>query len=60
MFVENPFHPGLRFKKLPPFEDIWSVRITSDYRAIGRRSADEIVWFFIGNHADYDKVIAQL
>ena len=59
-FLTDPSHPSLRFKKLPPHADIWSVRITADYRAIGRRRGDAIVWFFIGTHADYDKVLDRL
>jgi mRNA-degrading endonuclease RelE of RelBE toxin-antitoxin system len=59
-FAIDPQHPSLRFKKLPPHEDIWSVRITSNYRAIGRWRGDIILWFFIGTHAEYDKVLARL
>lgn len=60
LFLEDPAHPGLRFKKLPPHEDIWSVRISSDYRAIGRRRGDTIVWFFVGSHGDYDELLERL
>ena len=60
VFVGNPNHPGLKFKKLPPHSDIWSVRINNDYRAIGRWRGEVILWFFIGSHADYDKLIARL
>ena len=60
LFHANPQHPSLKFKKLPPFEDIWSVRIDNNYRAIGRWRGDVILWFFIGSHADYDKLIARL
>ncbi|HYE63279.1 MAG TPA: hypothetical protein VD997_14890 [Phycisphaerales bacterium] len=59
-FISNPQHPGLFFKKLPPHEDIWSVRIDRDYRAIGRWRSDTVVWFFIGSHAEYDQLIDQL
>jgi hypothetical protein len=31
------------------------------YRALGiRKSDDEIVWFFIGTHAEYDRVLRTL
>jgi hypothetical protein len=33
------------------------VRITIDYRALGIRDGDEIMWFWIGSHADYDALI---
>jgi hypothetical protein len=60
LFVRDPNHPSLHFKKLPPFEDVWSVRITRDCRSIGRRDGNLIVWFFIGTHTDYDKMLDRL
>ncbi len=60
VFKVNPNHPSLKFKKLPPHEDIWSVRINNSYRAVGRWKDDTMVWFFIGSHADYDKLLARL
>jgi hypothetical protein len=37
------------------------VRVTESYRAVGVRKADdEIVWFFIGTHAEYDRLLAGL
>jgi hypothetical protein len=39
----------------------WSVWISEFYRAVGvRKSDDEMVWFFIGTHADYERLIAAL
>lgn len=60
LFEQNPHHPGLKFKKLPPHEDLWSVRINNDYRAIGQCQGDVVLWFFIGSHGDYDKLLARL
>ena len=60
LFRDNPQHPSLKFKKLPPHEDLWSVRISNDYRAIGRYRGDVLVWFFVGSHADYDKLVARM
>jgi len=31
------------------------VRIGIGYRALGRVDGDEIVWFWIGPHGEYDK-----
>lgn len=59
-FMADSSHPGLHFKKLPPHADIWSVRISASYRAMGKRRGEEIVWFFVGSHADYDKVLDRL
>lgn len=54
LFAENPEHPSLRFKKLGGYEHIWSVRINEQYRAVGERTGDSIVWVWIGSHNDFD------
>ena len=59
LFMENPHHPSLRFKSIHPTRPIYSVRIGLDYRAVGIREKDDIVWYWIGSHADYDKLIRQ-
>jgi plasmid maintenance system killer protein len=56
LFAENPDHPSLRFKKLGGYEHVWSVRINEQYRAVGERAGDTIVWVWIGSHNDFDKV----
>ena len=53
----DPKHPSLHLKKIG---DLWSVRIGKHYRAIGMdapRVADGILWFWIGPHAEYDRLI---
>jgi hypothetical protein len=59
IFQNNPAHPGLRFKQVHPTKPICSVRIGIDYRALGVRESDSIVWFWIGSHADYDKLLSR-
>ncbi len=59
-FKQNPAHPSLHFKQVHPSKPIYSVRITGDYRAVGIRDHDDIVWFWIGSHQAYDKLIGQL
>jgi mRNA-degrading endonuclease RelE of RelBE toxin-antitoxin system len=59
-FVENPDHPGLRFKQVHPTEPIYSVRIGRNYRALGVREDDAMIWFWIGSHADYDDLISRM
>jgi hypothetical protein len=60
LFQQDPYHPGLRFKQIHPSKPILSVRAGLDYRALGIRNNDDLVWFWIGSHADYDKLIARL
>jgi hypothetical protein len=60
LFKADPSHRGLEFKKLPPHQHIWSVRINDNYRAVGLREGEVMVWFFIGTHAEYDALLARL
>lgn len=60
-FQTDPSHPSLQFKRLHVALPLWSVRITASYRAVGVRKSDgEMIWFFIGTHGDYDKLLATL
>ena len=59
LFCDNPDHPSLEFKRLSTRHALWSVRISAGYRAVGVRRRDEIIWFFIGSHAAYDRLLAQ-
>ena len=59
-FQADPTHPGLQFKRLSASLPLWSVRVTDSYRAVGVRINDELVWFFIGTHAEYDRMLANL
>jgi len=39
------------------YNHIEAPAIGDSYRAVGvRKNDDEIVWFFVGTHADYDKL----
>ena len=57
-FLDNPSHPSLRFKQVHPARPIYSVRVSLAYRALGVRDGNEIIWFWIGSHGDYDRLIA--
>jgi hypothetical protein len=56
-FQNNPAHPGLQFKKLEGEDNIYSVRIGLDYRALAVMRKDRIVWYWIGGHAEYDRLV---
>ena len=57
LFEGNPSHPGLQFKKLEGEDNIYSARIGLDYRALGVMKKDRVVWYWIGSHADYDRMV---
>lgn len=50
----NPRHPALRFKKIG---QLWSVRVGAHYRALATKEEDAYVWFWIGSHDDYDRLL---
>jgi len=54
LWQEKPQHPSLRFK--PLVDGVWSVRIGIHYRALGEKNDDGICWFWIGHHAEYDRL----
>ncbi|MGD0025813.1 MAG: hypothetical protein ABSC37_14535 [Xanthobacteraceae bacterium] len=54
LLKENPQHPSLQLKKVGRF---WSARVGSGYRALAVEADSDLVWFWIGSHADYDAMI---
>jgi hypothetical protein len=54
LWLENPRHPSVRFKKVGRY---WSARVSDDYRAVGILDGDTVVWFFIGTHSEYGRLL---
>lgn len=54
-FAVDSAHPGLHFHRLQAAPNLWSVRITRDYRAVGMLVGDTITWFWIGSHSEFDR-----
>jgi hypothetical protein len=50
----NPRHPSLRLKKVGKH---WSVRVGIHYRALAAEVDGSLVWFWIGRHDEYDRMI---
>lgn len=57
LFRADPAHPSLRFKKVEQTENVYSVRIGLGYRALGVLQGSVVTWFWIGSHADYDRLV---
>jgi len=57
LFRSNPAHPGLQFKKLEGEDDIYSVRIGLNYRALAVVTSDRVVWYWIGSHSEYNRLV---
>ena len=59
-FKEDLTYPSLRFKKVHPELPIYSARISRSHRAVGQLDGDTVVWFWVGSHAEYDRLLQQL
>ena len=50
----DPNHPSLHFKKVGRFR---SARVGLQHRALAVEVDDGLLWFWIGNHSDYDRIV---
>jgi len=61
LWKQNPSHPSLEFKKLNTEQPTYSVRAGIGWRAVGvMKDSETIVWFWIGSHSNYDKLLKNL
>ncbi|HJX27592.1 MAG TPA: hypothetical protein VJ885_06735 [Thermoanaerobaculia bacterium] len=51
----DPRHPSLHFKKAGRY---WSARVGLFHRVLAVEVPDGILWFWIGSHAEYDKILS--
>jgi len=52
----DPRYRSLHLKKAGKF---WSARVGESHRVLGVETQGGILWFFIGNHAEYDRLVDQ-
>jgi hypothetical protein len=50
----NSTHPSLHFKRVGKY---WSARVDQDHRAVALKVETGFMWFWIGTHADYERLI---
>ncbi len=60
LWLSNPNHPSLSFKLVGKKYPAYSVRIGIGWRALGFKDEDTMVWFWIGSHPEYDRLIKKL
>ncbi len=51
----NPRHGSLQLKKVAA--DIYSARIGLDHRALAFDRGTHLLWFWIGSHDEYERLI---
>jgi hypothetical protein len=59
-FRENLQHRSLRFKRVHAIRPIYCARVGLGHRALGVVEGDVVVWFWIGTHAEYDRLLRTL
>ena len=59
-FEANPNHPSLDFKRVSRRRPVYSARVSGSYRAVGVMSEGAIVWFWIGHHDEYDRLLRRI
>ena len=56
LWQENPTHPSLHFKKVG--KNLWSVRISGNYRALALKKGNDYYWIWIGDHDEYESLLS--
>ena len=56
LLESDPRHPSLHLKKVG---GAWSVRVGAHYRALAVEQGSDLVWVWIGTHAEYDQLLAR-
>lgn len=57
MWKDNPRHPSVNFKRVDDEEPIYSVRVSDVYRALGILEGDTVIWYWIGGHDEYERLL---
>ena len=51
---DDPRHASLRLKKAG---DFWSARVGRRHRALAKERKEGLIWFWIGPHDEYERLI---
>ena len=57
LWLANPGHPSLGYRRLRGRENLMTVRIGIHYRALALLESGGVTWIWIGPHAEYDDLI---
>ena len=60
LFKQDPWHNSLQFKQVHPSLPVYSARVSKGYRTVCKRDEKGVLWFWIGTHDEYDRLLAQL
>jgi mRNA-degrading endonuclease RelE of RelBE toxin-antitoxin system len=54
LLKSDPKYPSLHLKKAGKY---WSARVGMKYRTLGIEIDEGMLWFWIGTHSEYDKML---
>ena len=60
LWLINPRARSLYFKRVGKQQPIYSVRIGRGYRALGLLEGNAILWFWIGSHDEYMRLLKHM
>jgi hypothetical protein len=52
--ANDPHHPSLKLKRI---DEYWSARVGLHYRALARQRTAGLIWFWIGDDAEYERLL---
>ena len=56
LLKSDPTHRSLHLEKIGQY---WSVRIGRSHRALAVEAGSDLVWFWLGSHAEYDRLVGR-
>ena len=51
---QDPQHPSICLKRVGQY---YGARVGLHYQALAVETSDGLIWFWIGSHAEYDRII---
>ncbi len=54
LFQRDPRHPSLQFQRKG---NLWAARVGPGHRALAKERPEGLVWFWIGSHDEYERLL---
>lgn len=60
IWQKNHLHPSLHYKQVHNTRPIFFARVGLSYRVLGIENNGSMIWFWIGSHNEYDRLLNQM
>ena len=57
LFLDNPRHGSLQFKRVRGRRNLYSARVDDNFRVLGELDGDTVTWHWVGPHDEYERMI---